>query len=658
MRTQVDSRRFSDHVVRLDGPGFLGSGFFLAAGWVLTAAHVATRAPQGVVTVRWAGRCVPGMVEELWPPVRGPSRLWPYPDLALVRLDEVRATGWEHPVVRLELADPEGDETCHAWGYPPKVEGEEPTGRPATFTYEGADGDGFFQLKAGEAPPGLSGAPLLSPSARGVVGVMTTARQTGTSLGGWASPVAALVGLGDLVGSVLEANDAHHLRRRSWSFVVPAKGCAGTLDQPWGHFCKSPRSCPSDLLKADFAVVPFLFRDQAMAELEEWAARAEPLALWQLTASGGAGKTRFAIEACRQLAEQGWVTGFRRTGGDDSAVRRVQVQDEKLADCPAPRLVVVDYAENTDLPALRDLLDALQRGSVRHSPARVLLLVRNERVGTDPLLDLLGETAALQGVTDAGLTAELAAPLDAVERTDLYRAALSAFTRSWGVTLPHDLAEPSLTAEVFARPLDVLFEALDQVLSAERAVAPGGGMPDQRVLDHEARYWVGAPQYPGDARANRLRLAQCVALATLAGAEHTEDARRLLGCVPQLADATPAQLQAHVEWLAGLYPGRHLLNPLEPDRLGEVLVAGVLANEADAGQAVIGCVLELPSDAQVTRCLETMTRIIGREDGPNGGPSEALAAADSGSNSLASPMGSTAPEQGGRTRQPTSSARD
>ncbi len=75
-------------------------------------------------------------------------------------------------------------------------------------------------------------------------------------------------------------------------------------------------------------------------------------------------------------------------------------------------------------------------------------------------------------------------------------------------------------------------------------------------------------------------------------------------------------MHAHVAWLADLYPGRHTLNPLEPDRLGEVLVADVLAAQGDAGQALLSGVLELPNDAQVTRYLETMTRVIADHAAP------------------------------------------
>ena len=104
----------------------------------------------------------------------------------------------DHPVARLDLGAPEGDERCRAWGYAEKVVEVEPMGSPANFTFEGTDGDGFFQLAVGQAKGGLSGAPLVSPSRRGVVGVMTKTRDPSSDLGAWATPSSELKRLLDL----------------------------------------------------------------------------------------------------------------------------------------------------------------------------------------------------------------------------------------------------------------------------------------------------------------------------------------------------------------------------------------------------------------------------------------------------------------------------
>ncbi|HZN17621.1 MAG TPA: hypothetical protein VFB84_05445 [Micromonosporaceae bacterium] len=94
LRTRVDSWQLRRHVVRVDRPdagGVLGTGFFVAPGWVLTAAHVAH--DGGVELDRVA--VVPADPAVGEDPVRAEvvtrsappdgTALWPFPDLALCR---------------------------------------------------------------------------------------------------------------------------------------------------------------------------------------------------------------------------------------------------------------------------------------------------------------------------------------------------------------------------------------------------------------------------------------------------------------------------------------------------------------------------------------------------------------------------------------------
>jgi tetratricopeptide (TPR) repeat protein len=154
--------------------------------------------------------------------------------------------------------------------------------------------------------------------------------------------------------------------------------------------------------------------------------------------------------------------------------------------------------------------------------------------------------------------------------------------------------------------LEVLYEALDHALTSGSA-EPGrsdGRTPVERVLAHEQRAWTRLappPETDEDLRA------AAVALATLAGAEDHDQAHRLLACVPQLSDPDGAGLRENViAWLAGLYDGPALLNPLRPDKLGETLIAGVL--QTPEGTDLLTAVLMLPDDAQVTRTLDVLAR--------------------------------------------------
>ena len=154
-----------------------------------------------------------------------------------------------------------GIRAARGWRVPGRV------ARP--FGFEGVEGDGYLRLKAGQAAPGLSGAPLVCPVRRAVVGVVCATRGAQSDLGGWAAPVSALLAGGEgvsdelaAVGAVIRAaNRAAVVRfRQDWNAVLPVE-TGGVLDQPWEAFTRGPRSSPAQLLRADFGVVRYLFRE-------------------------------------------------------------------------------------------------------------------------------------------------------------------------------------------------------------------------------------------------------------------------------------------------------------------------------------------------------------------------------------------------------------
>jgi len=186
------------------------------------------------------------------------------------------------------------------------------------------------------------------------------------------------------VGSeIRRANRAAVLRdRASWHRVLPVEESDDVLLRPWGDFHKTRRPDPADLLLPGFGVVPYLFRDADLTAASAWCESAEALAVSVVPGRGGAGKTRFALELCRRMEhpDRGWVCGMW-----DAA----QVAAASLAALPLPRLIVVDYTESEDLPALRSLLDRLRRQATDIAPARVLLLTRSGVArARDPILTL------------------------------------------------------------------------------------------------------------------------------------------------------------------------------------------------------------------------------------------------------------------------------
>ncbi|HET8683663.1 MAG TPA: tetratricopeptide repeat protein, partial [Micromonosporaceae bacterium] len=514
--------------------------------------------------------------------------------------------GWvaTHPCVALATGGPLGG-GCHAYGFPPREEGVAPPGSPASFAFEGDTGDGFLQLSHGQAVPGISGAPLVCPTRRAVVGVVIATRDRYSDLGGWASPVSALLAGGrgvpeQLVAHgqrVAAANTAAVLAgRAAWHAVLPVDGAEHTLDQPWATFVRKARSSPADLLRADYGVVPYLFRDADLAQAQAWCEQPSAMEVVRVAGRGGAGKTRYAIELCRRMGARGWVTGVWTGTGPD------------VATVPLPRLVVVDYAEATPAETLRTLLDRLRTHATLMAPVRVLLLTRTAAAGLTDVFDNVGRnaSAALRTVLDSAGDAGAARTLGVEQREELYRTAVAEFGRAWHGDQDPPLApaRPALAGSQYLLPLGVLFEAFDGALS--------GGTPDtsrppvDRVLDHEQRYWDATA--PDDLPASLRR--PVVGLATLAGAADDDQAHALLALLPDLAGEPSAALRRQtVRWLAGLYPGPGRLNPLRPDRLGEALVAELLTDPDHGGPALLAAVLTGLAPGQVAHGLDVLARL-------------------------------------------------
>ena len=535
------------------------------------------------------------------PPTAG--ALWPFPDLALLRLGE----DVQHPCALLDAREPSSDGDCYAWGFARREAGLDPTGSPASFRYEGLEGDDYLRLKQGQSAPGLSGAPLLCPRRRAVVGVISASRDVRSDLGGWAAPLSALLiggpgvprDLAELGGTLRHANrQAVVARRESWHQVLPVEDVDDLVDQPWERFTRQAGSSPSSLLLAEHAVVPYLFREQEVEDAVTWCASPAAMSITTVAGRGGAGKTRFAVELCRLMAARGWVAGMWRPDRQPPAVA-------------VPRLIVIDYVEAAEPRALRDALDELRRRATDIAPVRVLLLTRTRSGGAKDPVDALREdaSATLQRVVDASESNDAAAAtLTALQRQTLYERALADFIGAWhgdaGVGIERSDDIPDLAGDRFALPLEVLFAAFDHAMSDDESLAVRPAV--ERVLLHEQRYW--------DRTAGRLdpldtaELGQCVALATLAGAATAEQAHALLSILPTLKDDMDTRTAA-IAWLSELYDGESLLNPLRPDRLGEALVARLLRQSGESGLAVLNAIAGLPADDQLVQAMDVLTRL-------------------------------------------------
>jgi hypothetical protein len=185
------------HILR---DGSQGTGFWVAPGLLLTCAHVVETAQAQSLPVEIAdvGQTVSGRIVAFYPK--------PYPDLALLRYDELP----NHRCVYLN-ADIALQDSLYSYGYTDL----QPNGDSATFEYEGPTDTGsgsLLKLKQGQSRPGLSGAPLLNLRTGGVCGVVKTSRDRDSDLGGRAVPITCVPPEHDLAA----LQQSYHQQNDDW----------------------------------------------------------------------------------------------------------------------------------------------------------------------------------------------------------------------------------------------------------------------------------------------------------------------------------------------------------------------------------------------------------------------------------------------------------
>jgi hypothetical protein len=530
-QTGFRAEEFWRYVVRIEADSAGATGFFVAPGIVLTCAHVVGEAARVIVvpadktvadttTARVVARS----------PAREYGEFWPYPDLAILEIEDKTV---RHSSVRLELEpeEPSYDAACLAWGYSIRDDSVDATGSPASFWYEGRERDGRFKLKWGQAAPGLSGAPLVCRVRRAVVGVVSMSRNVNADIGGYASPVAALFTdptLSDDLKTwgrhIRTANRVSFRQERErWHAVLPLRDADKALAPGYSTLRPVRGTQPSDLLRADYCVTPYMFRDEVLADAVAWCKASESMQLCRVIGRAGAGKTRFAIELCKQMFEAGWVAGFWR-------------KNSSIADFQVPRLVVFDYDETYEAKDFCAALEILRESANYAAPVQVLVLTHPLGRSSTDIFDTLDGSGALQLILDAkheepGATARLSI----MQRRQLYSAAITEFGRyrtffnddalpTADIDAPIDLAD-----DRYELPLDVLFEALDTALGGV-TFSDRSSKPVERVLVRVRKYWRGKIALDDD------RLRCFVAAATLAGAADAKEARALISVVDDFDD--------------------------------------------------------------------------------------------------------------------------
>jgi len=145
---------------------------------------------------------------------------------------------------------------------------------------------------------------------------------------------------------------------------------------------------------------------------------------------------------------------------------------------------------------------------------------------------------------------------------------------------PQDLDFP-----VFATPLTVVAAAYLALVEPDRQPTTRTELFDG-LLEHEDRYWASTgPHTPEDPQLRR----RVVALATLTAARSEEEAAELVGLVPNLGrEATRERRYQLAAWAHSLYHGPGWWNPVEPDLLGEHLVASTYEDRPDVLAGALG----------------------------------------------------------------------
>jgi tetratricopeptide (TPR) repeat protein/glycosyltransferase involved in cell wall biosynthesis len=336
------------------------------------------------------------------------------------------------------------------------------------------------------------------------------------------------------------------------------------LQLPAKHWRRGIGMADSMLLRAEEEVVSFdSARQPEIDMLNAWLDDPEtPQAVRLIAGAGGSGKTRLALELCRQRVAAGWIAGFLDTCKD------MRSTWQTLKNCHKPLLIAIDYAE-TRQAALLALIKSMVQAPC-DQPVRLLLLARAGGEWWDKLPSKDPYCEALLGGYATSLFNLPPLHPDELGRQHAYKQALHSFSQALAASPPGMV--PDLSAEHFERPLYVQMAAL-LALHGERPTTAEG--LTRALLNHERRYWKGLLAHYGWAEAESLAQ-QLLALATLAGGFATPKDAFSHWTAAGLSTLSGPDFNVLFNSLATLYPGRQGLQPVRPDLLGEALVAQTL----------------------------------------------------------------------------------
>jgi hypothetical protein len=272
-------------------------------------------------------------------------------------------------------------------------------------------------------------------------------------------------------------------------------------------------------LNARHQVVPFHGRDDLLEYMRRWCEGDGNVRARLIHAAGGMGKTRLAIELCRQMREKGWRAGFLVESN----------KLDELMQSDRPVLAVIDYAESR--PELREMLKRVA-GRSRNKPLRVLLLARNADEWWSYLL-------SSEGAVEDMLSDEEPLGLQPVtmDREAIFHKAVKAFAKK-----EYEGIVPPLTDSRYERVLYVHAAAFATAMGQEVKV----DTLMEAMIKHEERFWQ--KQSPEPVAVEDMRKV-VTALTLKGGVGSAAEARTLVERICGGPDKKMTMLLHH------LYPG-------------------------------------------------------------------------------------------------------
>ena len=401
--------------------GQVGTGFFVAPGYILTCEHVVQRGQTCSVRYGETEKFAMAEVVDRWADC----------DVALLTFESVVEN---LPCVMLDEALQPGDD-LFLFGYP---EREFPNGCQVTASHEGITPGPprEIKFKAGQIIPGMSGSPLLNQRTGKVCGMVTFTRDERTDLGGGAVPADDVWQC--LPEAVKQANREFHQRDGRWREALPEadqtsptaieQSVTGNQNIVVGQTSGnttiigqqtilSPQQpspsltgIPSNLQERGTRT--FVGRAETLKELHDQLQPGQTLAITALQGMGGIGKTEMAVQYAQRYGGEYpsglcWLSAREAEVGtqlvnfavrqlglpqpEGELVEQVQYVWNRWPRLDAGERVLLIYDDVTDYGVIDQLLPTDQR-------FQVLLTTRLQNMAAtveDFPLELLSKKAAI-----------------------------------------------------------------------------------------------------------------------------------------------------------------------------------------------------------------------------------------------------------------------